>query len=56
MSATSPSLGTATSTDYETHMELAIEVKVAAWMKEQVAAEIVRPFAAFQRNPPPYHY
>lgn len=39
-----PSLGTATSTDMEAQMELAIEVKVASWLKEKVAAEIVRPF------------
>jgi len=39
-----PSLGTATSTDMETQLELAIEAKVASWLKEKVAAEIVRFF------------
>lgn len=39
-----PSLGKAYTNDEEGQMELKIEVKVAAWMQQQVAAEIVCAF------------
>lgn len=40
-----PSLGAATTIDEEAQMELVKEVKIAAWLKDQVAQEIVRSFS-----------
>lgn len=46
-SSDAPALGAPTAIDEEAQMELVKEVKLAAWLKDQVSQEIVRSILGF---------